>query len=158
MEPEGRILPPLSAQVLRFIDAYCACCDVSRAALEAGFRAHEGAEVYGRERVRAEIARRIRTISHEANRLAAAQSTIPPKKKPVPQPLDEVLPAICEILASGVTKYRQIAKALNERGIPSARAAAWTSNQVYNVLTRARKLGRWTPRAQIIAPRPRPLE
>jgi hypothetical protein len=62
MEHETAIAPPLEPQLLRFVDAYCACRDVKRAALEAGFAAKDGAGLYRRAGVHAEITRRLGNI------------------------------------------------------------------------------------------------
>jgi Recombinase len=48
-----------------------------------------------------------------------------------------VLPVIEQIKASGATSLRAIAKALNARGIATARGAVWTPVQVSGVLRRA---------------------
>ena len=50
--------------------------------------------------------------------------------------LSLVAPIIREIRASGVTSLRQIAAALNERGIPTPRGAEWQAPQVKRVLER----------------------
>jgi hypothetical protein len=48
-----------------------------------------------------------------------------------------VLPIIREIRASGVTTLRGVARALNARGVPSARGAPWSEVAVTNILKRA---------------------
>lgn len=48
----------------------------------------------------------------------------------------DLLPVIDAIRATGVASLRQIAHALNERGIPSARGGAWSATQVQRVLNR----------------------
>ena len=48
-----------------------------------------------------------------------------------------VLPIIGEIQASGATSLRAIAKALNARGVPTARGGHWGPQAVANVLARA---------------------
>jgi hypothetical protein len=48
-----------------------------------------------------------------------------------------VLPIIREIQASGVTTLRGVARALNARGVPSARGAPWSKTTVSNILKRA---------------------
>ena len=50
--------------------------------------------------------------------------------------LSLVAPIVREIRASGVTSLRQIAAALNERGIPTPRGAEWQAPQVKRVLER----------------------
>ena len=50
--------------------------------------------------------------------------------------LSFVAPIVREIRASGVTSLRQIAAALNERGIPTPRGAEWQAPQVKRVLER----------------------
>ena len=47
-----------------------------------------------------------------------------------------VLPAIREAQAAGATSLRQIAAALNARGIPTARKGVWAATQVRDVLAR----------------------
>jgi hypothetical protein len=48
-----------------------------------------------------------------------------------------VLPVIEQIKASGATSLRAIAKALNARGVATARGGVWTPVQVTAVLRRA---------------------
>jgi Recombinase len=48
-----------------------------------------------------------------------------------------VLPVIQQIKASGMSSLRAIAKALNARGIATARGGVWTPVQVTAVLRRA---------------------
>jgi hypothetical protein len=48
-----------------------------------------------------------------------------------------VLPVIREIQQAGATSLHQIANALNERGIPTARGGRWYARSVSNVLARA---------------------
>ena len=48
-----------------------------------------------------------------------------------------ILPIIREIQASGVTTLRGVARALNARGVPSARGAPWSETAVSNILKRA---------------------
>jgi hypothetical protein len=48
-----------------------------------------------------------------------------------------VLPIVKQIRASGVTSLRAIAKALNARGVATARGGIWTPVQVTAVLRRA---------------------
>ena len=49
---------------------------------------------------------------------------------------DDLAPIVREIQASGVTSARGIAKALNERGIPTPRGKAWAPQSVVNLLER----------------------
>jgi Recombinase len=49
----------------------------------------------------------------------------------------DLLPVIRQLQASGVTSANAIAKALNERGIGTARGGAWRATQVQRVLDRA---------------------
>jgi hypothetical protein len=49
------------------------------------------------------------------------------------------LPIIREIQASGVTTLRGVARALNARGVPSARGVPWSPVAVINILKRATK-------------------
>jgi len=48
---------------------------------------------------------------------------------------EDVMPAIKQIRAGGSTSLREIAAALNERGIPAARGGNWSAVQVQRVLT-----------------------
>lgn len=48
-----------------------------------------------------------------------------------------VLPVIKEVQAAGVTSLRGVAKALNARGVQTARGGAWGPQSVANVLERA---------------------
>jgi DNA invertase Pin-like site-specific DNA recombinase len=47
---------------------------------------------------------------------------------------NDIAPTIAEIRAEGVTSLQGIARALNERGIPAARAGIWSATQVGRVL------------------------
>ncbi len=51
-----------------------------------------------------------------------------------------VLPIIREIQASGVTTLRGVARALDARGIQSARGSPWSAEAVSNVLKRSRNM------------------
>ena len=48
-----------------------------------------------------------------------------------------VLPIICEMQQAGATTLRQIAHALNARGVATARGGLWHAATVQNVLARA---------------------
>jgi DNA invertase Pin-like site-specific DNA recombinase len=48
-----------------------------------------------------------------------------------------VLPIIREIQTSGVTTLRGVARALNARGVPSARGAPWSVEAVSNIIKRS---------------------
>jgi hypothetical protein len=48
-----------------------------------------------------------------------------------------VLPIIREVQKAGASTLRQIAEALNARGIPTARGGRWYAQSVANVLERA---------------------
>ena len=61
------INPPLSAEEYKFVDAYCACRDVSKAAVEAGFPSKAGSGLYRRKAVHDEITRRMENITSEVN-------------------------------------------------------------------------------------------
>ena len=61
------IAPPLSAEEYKFVDAYCACRDVAKAAVEAGFPSKAGAGLYRRKAVHEEITRRMENITSEVN-------------------------------------------------------------------------------------------
>jgi hypothetical protein len=62
MEVETPVPMPIEPQLLRFVDAYCACRDVKKAALEAGFAAKDGMSLYRRKPVFEEISRRMEPI------------------------------------------------------------------------------------------------
>jgi hypothetical protein len=49
----------------------------------------------------------------------------------------EVLPIIEQLQANGATSLRQIAAALNERGITTAKGGKWSATQVMHVLNAA---------------------
>jgi DNA invertase Pin-like site-specific DNA recombinase len=51
------------------------------------------------------------------------------------------LPIIWEIQASGVTTLRGVARALNARGVPSARGVPWSPVAVSNILKRTARPG-----------------
>ena len=65
--------------------------------------------------------------AHAANRAAADHFAA------------NVLPIVREIQASGLTTLREIAAALNARGVRTARGGAWHSSTVHNLLTRERR-------------------
>jgi DNA invertase Pin-like site-specific DNA recombinase len=48
----------------------------------------------------------------------------------------DLVPILANIRASGATSLRQIAAALNERGIATPRGGAWSSGQVNSLLSR----------------------
>ena len=48
----------------------------------------------------------------------------------------DLAPLIAELQAQGVTTLRDIAKALNERGIPTARGKEWAPEQVRRILAK----------------------
>ena len=48
----------------------------------------------------------------------------------------DLAPLIAELQAQGATTLRDIAKALNERGIPTARGGEWSAEQVRQVLAK----------------------
>ncbi|MFZ2105277.1 MAG: recombinase family protein [Roseiarcus sp.] len=49
----------------------------------------------------------------------------------------DVLPIVADVQAAGATSLREIAAALNERGIPAARGGKWSAVQVQRVLSRS---------------------
>lgn len=57
------------------------------------------------------------------------------------------LPVIEGVKAAGATSFDAIAKALNARGIRTARAGRWHSTTVRNVLSRERDVDRGAGRA-----------
>ena len=65
--------------------------------------------------------------AHAANRAAADHFAA------------NVAPIVREIQASGLMTLREIAAALNARGVRTARGGAWHSSTVYNLLTRERR-------------------
>ncbi|MES2493570.1 MAG: recombinase family protein [Pseudomonadota bacterium] len=48
-----------------------------------------------------------------------------------------VLPVIERIKATGSTSYNSIAKALNERGVKTAKGGTWAAATVRNIMLRA---------------------
>ena len=64
MEVDTSVPIPLEPQLLRFVDAYVACRDVKKAALEAGFAAKDGMALYRRKPVFEEITRRMEPIEN----------------------------------------------------------------------------------------------
>lgn len=53
----------------------------------------------------------------------------------------QVTPIIAEIMGAGLTSARQIAKALNARGVATARGGAWTGVQVGDIRRRVQNPG-----------------
>jgi hypothetical protein len=76
VDTETAIAAPLQPQVLRFIDAYCACRDVKRAAIEAGYGSKDGAGLYRRAAVHAEITRRLGNIEGEVDKIIAKKRVV----------------------------------------------------------------------------------
>ena len=76
MEADTAIAAPLQPQVLRFIDAYCACRDVKRAAIEAGYGSKDGPGLYRRAAVHAEITRRLGNIEGEVDKIIAKKRVV----------------------------------------------------------------------------------
>ncbi len=76
MDTETAIATPLQPQVLRFIDAYCACRDVKRAAIEAGYGSKDGPGLYRRAAVHAEITRRLGNIEGEVDKIIAKKRVV----------------------------------------------------------------------------------
>jgi hypothetical protein len=76
VDTETAIAAPLQPQVLRFIDAYCACRDVKKAAIEAGFASKEGAGLYRRPAVHEEITRRMGAIDAEVGKIIAKKRVV----------------------------------------------------------------------------------
>ena len=75
-DTETAIAAPLQPQVLRFIDAYCACRDVKRAAIEAGYGSKDGPGLYRRAAVHAEITRRLGNIEGEVDKIIAKKRVV----------------------------------------------------------------------------------
>jgi Recombinase len=50
-----------------------------------------------------------------------------------------VLPVIKEIMRAGATSLRDVAEALNARGIPTSRGGRWHPQSVANVMARERR-------------------
>jgi len=71
-----------------------------------------------------------RGITHRRGRQEATEHLEGRAVEPVARP------PIKEIQASGVSSLRGVAKALNARGIRTARGSEWTGVQVSNVLER----------------------
>jgi hypothetical protein len=76
MNADTAIAAPLQPQVLRFIDAYCACRDVKRAAIEAGYGSKDGPGLYRRAAVHAEITRRLGNIEGEVDKIIAKKRVV----------------------------------------------------------------------------------
>jgi len=76
VDTETAIAAPLQPQVLRFIDAYCACRDVKRAAIEAGYGSKDGPGLYRRAAVHAEITRRLGNIEGEVDKIIAKKRVV----------------------------------------------------------------------------------
>ncbi len=76
MDTDTAIAAPLQPQVLRFIDAYCACRDVKRAAIEAGYGSKDGPGLYRRAAVHAEITRRLGNIEGEVDKIIAKKRVV----------------------------------------------------------------------------------
>jgi len=68
--------PIMSAQEYRFVDAYCACRDVKRAAIESGYSEKQGAGIYRRKAVHEEITKRIGAITAETDKLLAKKRVV----------------------------------------------------------------------------------
>jgi DNA invertase Pin-like site-specific DNA recombinase len=66
--------------------------------------------------------------------LASARASL---QRQTTQHAENVLPIITEIQRSGLVSYRQIAKALNARGVSSARGGKWYAGTVRSALMRA---------------------
>ena len=62
------------------------------------------------------------------------------------------MPIIREIQASGVTSLRGVARALNARGVPSARGTPWSPVAVSNVIRRSMEGAAMTPEADRMHP------
>ena len=71
----------------------------------------------------------IREIAH-LGRLASAQL----RQERARQRAADLVPIIADLRKRGVTSLRQIAAALNERGVPAPRGGAWAPAQVYRVV------------------------
>jgi hypothetical protein len=76
VDTDTAIAAPLQPQVLRFIDAYCACRDVKRAAIEAGYGSKDGPGLYRRAAVHAEITRRLGNIEGEVDKIIAKKRVV----------------------------------------------------------------------------------
>jgi hypothetical protein len=66
----------------------------------------------------------------EARKLAHAST------RPMPTNITNVLPIIREVQKSGATSLRDLAQALNARGVHTARSGHWYATSVKNVLER----------------------
>src|SRR3954447_19908120 len=71
----------------------------------------------------------IREIAH-LGRLASAQL----RQERARQRAADLVPIIADLRKRGVTSLRQIAAALNERGVPAPRGGAWAPAQVHRVV------------------------
>lgn len=70
-------------------------------------------------------------ISDEGRRAAAKTRTARAEARAA-----DLAPLIAEFQAQGLTTLRAIAKALNDRGIPTARGGQWSAEQVRRVLAK----------------------
>jgi hypothetical protein len=76
MDTQPQIALPLSAQELRFVDAYISCRDIGKAAIEAGYPSKDGAWLYRRKAVHDEITRRSQPIEAELAKQIVKKRTI----------------------------------------------------------------------------------
>lgn len=76
-------------------------------------------------------------LGNRTNLAEAQQKGQAAQKAAAQQQAGNVLPVIRSIQAAGATTLRQIADALNARGIPTARGGEWQANSVKRILDRA---------------------
>ena len=69
--------------------------------------------------------------SLKGNKVSTATRSLTAAKR-----AQDLAPTLMEIQGQGVTSFRQMALALNERGIPTARGGQWTAVQVQRVIQR----------------------
>lgn len=76
-----------------------------------------------------------RNLTHKGRRKGAGLSRAV-RAGHAAQRAQDLVPTLAEIQGEGVTSLRQIAAALNQRGIPAARRGEWSAVQVKRVLAR----------------------
>lgn len=67
---------PLSARILRFVDAYVSCRDLEKSAIEVGLDPEKGKSLYRRAVIRAEIDKRIAAVDAETAKLLAKRRVV----------------------------------------------------------------------------------
>jgi DNA invertase Pin-like site-specific DNA recombinase len=97
------------------------------------------------ERTKAALAIRKRNGVRLGNPVNAAEAAASGRQAAIgnaQQFAERILPVIRSLQTSGITSYRGIARALDERGIPTARGGQWQVSNVRNVIDRGRTVRR----------------